>query len=180
MIKHVGARLIAPTEQAEILSEQLRHGVGHFLPQRRGIIGLSLLAVGSMSMITLYQTGIIRHLPEPPLPPLNADKVDASAEAYTKLETPDAILAIGNYAITTGLAAMGGMYRAERQPWIPLALATKIGFDSYQAVRLYVDQTTKQHALCGYCILAATTSIASIPLVIPETIAAIKHLLGKK
>ncbi|HLH62441.1 MAG TPA: vitamin K epoxide reductase family protein [Ktedonobacteraceae bacterium] len=166
-------------EQAEILSEQLRHGFGHYLSQRRAIIGLSLLAAGSMGMIGLYQTGIIPHLPEPPIPGLNSDKVDASAEAYQKLEMPDSILGIGNYAITAGLAAMGGMYRAERQPWIPLAMTAKIGFDTYQAARLYLDQTTKQKALCGYCILAAVTTIASIPLAIPETVAAISALIKK-
>ncbi len=36
--------------------------------------------------------GIIEHLPEPPLPYFDADKVDAAAEAYAKLSTPDAVI----------------------------------------------------------------------------------------
>jgi uncharacterized membrane protein len=165
--------------KAKELSVQLRQGTGDFLPQRRGIVGLSLIAIGSMGLITLYQMGLIKHLPEPPLPRLDADKVDASAEAYSRFSTPDGVLGIGNYAMTMGLAAMGGKDRAKEQPWIPLALAAKVGFDTSQAVRLFVDQLTKQKAFCSWCLLAAGTTLATIPLVIPETVAAIRQLLHR-
>lgn len=164
---------------AEALSWQLRLGSGGFLAQRRGIVGLEMVAVASMSLITLYQMGIIKHLPEPPLPGLNADKVDASAEAYSRFATPDGILGIGNYAITMGLAAMGGQDRAQEQPWIPLALAAKVAFDTSQAVRLFFDQKTKYHAFCSWCLLAASTTLAVVPLVIPEAYTALRHLIRK-
>ncbi len=163
----------------EQLSQQLRLGAGKFLPQRRSIVGLEMVAVGAMSLITLYQMGIIKHLPEPPFRGLDADRVDASAEAYSRFSTPDGILGIGNYAITMGLAAMGGQNRAQEQPWIPLALAAKVAFDVSQAIRLFVDQKTKYHAFCSWCLLAAGTTLVTVPLVIPETYAALRRLLGK-
>lgn len=144
---------------------------------------LSLTAAGSMSLISLYQLGIIPHLPEPPLSILDADKVDASAEAYSRFSTPDGILGLGNYVMTAGLAAMGGQDRAEEQPWIPLALAVKVLFDTSQAVRLFFDQKNKYRSFCFWCLLAAGTTMATLPLLIPETIAALRHLLhisGKK
>jgi hypothetical protein len=104
----------------EALSRELRLGSGNFLGQRRGIIGLAMVAAGSMGLITLYQVGLIKHLPEPPLPGLDADRVDASEEAYSRFSTPDGMLGLGNYAMTMGLAAMGGNDRAQKQPWIPL------------------------------------------------------------
>src|SRR5579872_3153524 len=119
----------------EALSRELRSGSGNFLGQRRGIIGLAMVAAGSMGLITLYQVGLIKHLPEPPLPGLDADRVDASAEAYSRFSTPDGILGLGNYAVTMGLAAMGGQDRAKKQPWIPLMLAAKVAFDLSQGVR---------------------------------------------
>jgi hypothetical protein len=167
------------TRRAEDLSQQLRLGTGEFLPQRRGIVALSLIAVGSMSLISLYQMGIIKHLPEPPLPLLDADKVDASAEAYSRFSTPDALLGIGNYAMTAGLAAMGGQHRAKEQPWIPLALAIKVAFDTFQAIRLFRDQLTKFHAFCSWCLLAAGTTLVTVPLAIPETYAALRQLIRK-
>jgi len=163
----------------EELSQQLRLGAGKFLPQRRGIVGLEMVAVGAMSLITLYQMGIIKHLPEPPFRGLDADRVDASAEAYSRFSTPDGILGIGNYAMTMGLAAMGGQNRAQEQPWIPLALAAKVAFDVSQAIRLFIDQKTKYHAFCSWCLLAAGTTLVTVPLVIPETYAALRQLMKK-
>src|SRR5690348_4677762 len=80
------------TLKAQTLSQELRLGLGGFLPQRRAIVGLSMVSALSMSLITLYQMGIIKHLPEPPLRGLDADKVDASAEAYSRISTPDGVL----------------------------------------------------------------------------------------
>ena len=164
----------------EELSEQLRRGDSDDLRRRRGIVGLSLVAVGAMGMISLYQMGIIKHLPEPPLPRLNADGVDASPEAYSRFATPDGVLGIGSYAMTMGFAAMGGADRARTQPWIPLALAAKVAFDTSQAVRLTVDQATKQKAFCFWCLLSAASTFATMPLIVPETRAAIRQLIGER
>lgn len=163
----------------EALSLQLRQGTGTALRRRRGVVGLSLAAMTSMGVITLYQVGIIKHLPEPPLPRLDADKVDAAAEAYAKFAMPDATIALGSYAATIGLAAMGGQDRAVAQPWIPLALAAKVAFDALQAGKLTRDQATRQHAFCFWCLTAAMATFASVPLVIPEAYAALRRLFGR-
>ncbi len=70
----------------EDLSKAIRETRDETMSRRRGVIGLSLAAAGSMGLITLYQSGVIRHIPEPPLPALDADKVDASAEAFERFE----------------------------------------------------------------------------------------------
>ena len=152
----------------ETLSRQLRKGSGPFLARRRGIVGLSLISVNAMGLIALYQMGIIQHLPEPPIPGLDADKVDASAAAYAYFSTPDAVIGLGSYAVTMGLAAMGGEDRATQRPWIPLALAVKVIFDAAQAGKLTVDQWTKHRAFCFWCLLAAGATFATVPLAIPE------------
>ena len=48
-----------------------------------------------MGVIALYQIGATKHVPEPPLPLLDADKVDASEEAYEKLSVGEAIDVLG-------------------------------------------------------------------------------------
>ncbi|HEV2720887.1 MAG TPA: vitamin K epoxide reductase family protein [Thermoanaerobaculia bacterium] len=150
---------------AEELSRELRNASAPELRRRRQIVGLSMLASASMAVITLYQTGIIKHLPEPPLPFLDADKVDASAEAYGKFNTPDAALGLASYAVTTILASMGGKKRAS---WIVLALAAKLGFDAANALKLTIDQPLKHRAFCFWCLIAATATFASVPLIVPE------------
>ncbi len=163
----------------EKLSRELRKGSGPFLARRRGIVGLSLVSVNAMGLIALYQMGIIEHLPEPPLTGLDADKVDASTEAYAYFSTPDAVIGLGSYALTMGLAAMGGQDRETNQPWIPLALAAKVLVDAAQAGKLTVDQWTKHRAFCFWCLLAAGATFATVPLAIPEARAALREVSGK-
>jgi uncharacterized membrane protein len=162
------------------LSRELRQGTGGFLPNRRRILTLSLAAAASMGMISLYQMGVIRHLPEPSLPYLNADKVDASEEAFSWLSTPDGVIGVASYGVTALLASVGGKDRVERRPWIPLALAAKALADAAQAARLTRDQWTKHRAFCSYCLFAAGATFAAVPFVIPEARAAIRRLFGKR
>ncbi len=160
--------------RARELSEELRHGEGKFLACRRGVVALSLTTISSMGLIALYQMGILRRLPEPPLALFNTRKVNASPEAYSKLNLPDAVLGLGSYAATLGLAAMGGEDRAETQPWIPLALVGKALVDAAQAGKLTHDSWTKHGAFCIYSLVAATATFATLPLVFPEAWAATK------
>ncbi len=162
----------------ERLSHQLREGVHEYLERRRAIVGLSLVSVASMGIITLYQVGLIEHLPEPPLPYLDADKVDASAEAYEKLAVPDATLGLLSYAVTIVLAAMGGKDRARHQAYLPLALLAKTLVDATQASKLTVDQWTKHRAFCSWCLLAAGATVATVPLAVPEARAAYAQYRG--
>ena len=160
----------------ETLSDDLRHGGGRYLNNRRAITGLSLTAAASMAFIALYQLGIIPHLPEPPLRYLDADKVDASREAYAKLDTPDAVLGFGSYAATMLLAAASGKDRHELAPLLPIAMAAKVAIDAVNAGKLTVDQWTKQRAFCLWCLLAATATFAMVPLAVPEAMAAARNL----
>ena len=136
----------------------------------------SLIAIGSMGFIALYQMGVIKHLPEPPLSGLDADKVDGSEEAYSHLQMGDAFIGLGSYAATMGLAAMGPKNRAKTQPWIPLALATKAGADAAQAAKLTYDQFAKHKAACMWCLLAAAATFVTAALAIPEARAATRNL----
>lgn len=163
--------------KAKQLSRELREGDSKFLRNRRGVVALSTVACASMGVIALYQMGVIRHLPEPPLPHLDADKVDASAEAFEKLHTPDAVLGLGSYAATMSLAAMGGAERHKEMPWIPIALAAKVAFDVANAAKLSVDQWTKHKAFCFWCLIAAGATFAMAPLVVEETRAAFRAIL---
>ena len=49
------------------------------LRRRRAIIATSLAGMASMSLVSLYQTGLIDHLPDLPLHAFDSDKVSASA-----------------------------------------------------------------------------------------------------
>jgi hypothetical protein len=168
------------THQPALLSWQLRQTATPYLRERRGVIGLSLLASASLSLISLYQMGILKRLPEPKLPRVDSEQVNRSEEAYRWLETPDAFLGLGSYVATMTLAAMGGPNRAEKQPWIPLALAAKVGLDAALAGFQVLTQARNLHTYCSWCLLTSAATFASIPLVLPEAGAALKRVLGNK
>jgi hypothetical protein len=96
------------------LGHELREGSGDFLWNRRAAASLTLVAMAALGVVALYQLGILRRLPEPQLDGLDAEKVNGSAGAYRLLRTPDAVLGLGSYAATLGLAAMGGVGREGR------------------------------------------------------------------
>jgi uncharacterized membrane protein len=161
------------------LSRELRHGRGDHLDQRRRITALSLVSMTSMAVVVLYQMGVIRRIPEPPFAGLDAEKVDASAEAYQILAVPDGALGLVSYAATLTLAAAGGKHRARTAPWLPLALTLKATVDAAQAARLTWDQWAVHRAFCSWCLLAAGATLAVVPATLPEAREALRALRAR-
>ena len=58
------------------LRQQLQQGETSDLRRRRGVIGLSLVGMGCMTAVTLLQTGIVKHLPDPPIGNFDSDRVE--------------------------------------------------------------------------------------------------------
>jgi hypothetical protein len=51
-----------------------------------------MLSTACMGVASLYQTGVVRRIPELPLALFDANRVEASAQAYQLLRMPDAPL----------------------------------------------------------------------------------------
>jgi hypothetical protein len=162
------------------LSEELRQGKNPHMSRRRAIIGLSMLGGSMGQLVTLYQTGIISHLPDPPGQELfDADRVDASNYAYNKFNSPDGPIMVANYAITAWLAAAGGIDRARRNPLLPIAMGIKLVLDGVTNVELAREEWSENKAFCEYCQVATLCTFASIVLAAPEIVTAIRSLLGR-
>ena len=160
------------------LSEEIRSASDEFTARRRRVVCLSLTSAACMGVIALYQIGATRHIPEPPVPGLDADAVDASGEAYARLSVGDAFLGFLSYGVTMLLAGIGGPRRHLSHPWVPLALAAKGGADALQAAKLTVDQWTTHRAFCSWCLAAACATFAALPAMLPEAAAALHRVTG--
>lgn len=168
------------SRQAERVSDDLRRRTGSYLRERRRVAGLSLLASGAMGAVAAYQTGLVRRLPEPPVALFDAERVDASGEAYELLKTPDAALGLVSYAVTLALAASGDARRSSERPWLPVALAAKVAADAVGGgIYLTAEQASKHRRFCSWCLLATTATIAMVPQVVPEARAAIAVIVGR-
>lgn len=155
-------------DQARNLGYGIRNNSRKDMRRRRGVFGLVLTAAASMSVIALYQVGIFKHVPEPRSSRLDSDAVTGSAKAYSLLETPDSVLAIGSYAVTMTLAAMGPPDRARKQPLLPILLAAKVAFDAAVAAKYTIEEWKGYRAFCFWCLVASTATFASVALAIPE------------
>lgn len=160
------------------LSHELRETVTPDLTRRRWIIGLSLVGSTMAKIVSLYQTGIISRLPDPPIPYFDSDRVDAADYAYSRFQTPDGLMMLANYAVTAWLAGAGGQDRARQNPLLPIAMGAKILFDSGSALKLAQEEWRDTKALCTYCQIATLASLVSLGLAAPETIRAVRALLG--
>jgi hypothetical protein len=71
----------APMPSPARLSHQLRKGDSPHLDRRRWLVGLSFVGSVAGMIVGLYQMGVLRRLPDLPVGPFDATKVDASTYA---------------------------------------------------------------------------------------------------
>jgi hypothetical protein len=164
----------------EKLSKQLREDVTPHLTRRRWILGLSMLGAAMGGIVSLYQMGIIKRLPDPPIPIFDSDKVDAAPYAYSRFNSPDGPIMLISYGITAWLAAMGGKNRARSMPIAPIMLGLKTITDTVVALELAREEYRDAKAFCAYCQIATVASAVSIALALPEMIEAANNLSSQQ
>lgn len=157
------------------LRRELQESDGQNIRRRRKIIGLSFLGIAAMAAVSLFQTGIARHLPDPPIDGFDSDKVNSSETAYA-LGVPDGTLSLASLAANIPIAAFGGENRASEMPLVPLAAAAKAAVEAVVAGWYFYQMPTKEKAWCGYCIVGALTNWGIAALTLPEAKRALQSL----
>lgn len=152
--------------ETQKLRRELQENKTEDLRLRRGIIGLSLLGIGAMAAVSLFQTGVIEHLPDPPLSGFDSDAVNSSDTAYA-LGAPDGTLSLASLAANIPLAAYGGANRHETMPLVTLAAAAKATTEAAVAGWYFYQMAAVEKKWCGYCITgaAANWGIAALTLI---------------
>jgi len=156
------------------LGRELREGSSRFLKHRRGLLGLAFFSSAALSVVALYQIGVLKKLPEPRWRGFNAAKVNGSAQAYSILATPDALLGLASYAVTACLAGMGPQNRWQTHPLMPIGMSLKVLADATFAGKLTLDECRKYRAFSLWSVLAAAATFTALPLAIPEARAALR------
>ena len=134
---------------------------------RRWTIGLSLAGMASMGAVSLLQTGVVKHLPDPPVPGFCSDKVNLSEAAFP-LGIPDGMLGLLSFAANLPLAAWGPDDRARRMPWLPVLATAKALVDALVSAWYFYQMPAREKAWCGYCILGALANWGTLALALPE------------
>jgi hypothetical protein len=154
-----------------LLRRELQLDQSDLMRWRRGVIGWSLVGMASMGVVSLFQAGLIRHLPDPPLPGFRSDQVNSSDTAYA-LGVPDGTVSLASLAANVPLASCGGADRSRRKPWLPLSFAAKTGVEAMVATWYFLQMPLKEKAWCAYCITGAVANWAVFLSSLPEARAA--------
>lgn len=137
------------------------------LAGRRWTVGLSLAGMASMAAVSLLQIGMVKHLPDPPLPGFSSDTVNLSKAAFP-LGIPDGTLGLLSFAANLPLAAWGPADRARRMPWLPVISTAKALVDVLVSAWYFYQMPAREKAWCGYCIVSALANVGILVLSLPE------------
>lgn len=175
------ARLLAGSLAAHParLCRQLRRPGDRRMRARRLVVASSLLGMASMVPVVLYQSGVLRHLPDPPWRGFHSDHVNASPTAYG-YGGPDAPLTLLSHAVNLWLATVGGRHRVRVRPWLPVVAAALAGAQAAVAARYLFHQMPRvDRAWCPYCITDAVAHMASFAANLPEAWEALRRRFAR-
>lgn len=116
------------------------------------------------SIISLYQIGFIRHLPDFPGKIFDSDKVNASNRAY-QMGLPDGPVSLGMYSANLMLASWKGSEKSGRPLIADVALAGTVLANAIGATFYMKNMIKKQQEACPYCIFGALVNFATVPFV---------------
>lgn len=172
-------RSAAGSPEPSQLRRQLQTSDAPEIMLRRAVIGTSLVGIAAMAATTLFQSGGVKHLPDPPHRDFDSDRVNSSTEAYS-YGTPDSPLSIVSHAVNIALATAGGKKRAEKAPWLAIgATIATIPAALTAAQYLFYQMPVKEKRWCGYCVADAMTHIATFGFTLFEATRSLSHLKRK-
>lgn len=136
-------------ERNDLQAKNLRH-----------IAALSVLGIIDFIPITLYQLGVIKHLPEPPGKIFDSDKVNASKEAQIA-GLPDGGVSMLMYAANVVLTG-AALRRTGNQKLFNYGLAgIALGQAGGGLYYLY-NMVKVQKKICIYCVAGALINFAAL------------------
>lgn len=149
------------------ISQSLRGSHRPAVRRRRKVVALSALGLLDFSLISLYQSGVINHLPDLPGDLFDSDYVNGSDEAY-QLGAPDAPISAMVYGLNMVLATAGGTEKTGRPPVLDLLLGASLVVNAGGAANYLVNMVTKQKKVCLYCVAGAAINFASLAVAWPN------------
>lgn len=148
-----------------------------FERHRKWIAVLSALGLADSAYLLLFQTGKIRHLWCPGFGKA-CERIVSSPKAFQG-GIPDALLGAAGYTALLGLALAGEKDRYRTRPMLPLLMGgSALAAFGLSALLTYV-QKKEFDEFCVWCLLSAVLSTATVPLALPELLAALRNPVAR-
>lgn len=127
---------------------------------RRDIAALAAAGLLDFSLISLFQMGKIRELPDLPGKVFDTHKVNSSEDAVV-MGLPDGVVSLGAYTATMMLAMAATRYKKQSR-LLDVALGGVLLGQAAGAAHYLVNMTTVQKKACIYCIAGAVINFAAL------------------
>ncbi len=141
------------------------------LEKLNNVIWLSILGLADFIVITLYQTGVIKHLPDLPWEVFNSDKVNGSEDAII-FGIPDGFFGGATYVF---IILMCLIEKSDTNSAIPKALLMFAIVGNVCGALFYLyTMIFVQHLACIYCIFGAIINFISLAVIFPWMLRVLK------
>lgn len=147
------------SKKAKSPVQKIRRRSGHATENKRNIALLSAAGLLTFVPISLYQLGVIRHLPDLPGDLFDSDYVNASKEAQVA-GVPDGPVSLLMYAASLVLVS-GALRKKKRNVFDYLIAGNLLGQAAGGGYYLY-NMATEQKKVCAYCVAGALINFATL------------------
>lgn len=147
-------------KQETTIIDHIRQDSSEATEYRRDIAALAAFGLLDFSLISLFQMGKIKQLPDLPGKVFDTHKVNTAKDAVL-LGLPDGVISLGGYAATMFLA-MAAMRYKKQSRLLDVALGGVVIGQAAGAAQYMVNMTTVQKKACIYCIAGAVINFAAL------------------
>lgn len=159
----------------DVMRKAYSHSSSISLRRRRAIVALCALGLVDFAIISLYQVGVMRHLPDLPSRYFDSDRVNRSHKAFA-LGGPDGPFGALQYASQMVLASYGGTRASGRPRWLNWALAATGVAGAAAGLDYLRDMLFRQKRACPYCIVGACLNFGVAYLSCAEARSSVRQL----
>ncbi len=138
--------------------DEMRAADDEAVVSRRHIAALATAGLADFSVISLFQLGYIKHLPDLPMDVFDSDSVNSSEDAVL-LGVPDAPIALVGYAATVLLATAGNA-KGKHTKFFDLALSGIVLGQAFGGAHYLYKMAVVQKKVCLYCVAGALLNFA--------------------
>lgn len=147
-------------EEQQSVIDKIRKDKSTETGHRRSVAALAAAGLVDFSLISLYQLGYFKKLPDFPGKVFDTEKVNTSKDAVI-LGMPDGVLSLGGYALTMLLATAASRSK-KRSRLLDLALGAVVLGQAVGAAQYLYTMAFVQKRICVYCVAAAGINFASL------------------
>lgn len=147
-------------KQEKSVIDKIRNNTSEAAEYRRQIAASSALGMIDFSLISLFQLGFIKSLPDLPGKVFDTEKVNSSKDAVL-MGMPDGVISLSSYAATILLATAATRFKKQSRI-LDVVMGGIVLGQAVGAAQYLYKMAFVQKKVCIYCVAGAAINFASL------------------